>query len=206
VKPYFSSSTGYWRRLEADHECGGGDGEVLAERHGVAPALQALGDRRGVLDVHHALAGGARGLGEADQQVGVADVGELLLVHVLEEEVLGVGGRVGGVGVDVAEVVGERADVVVVVLRPAGEVVALELAVRPRRGERRVLRLAALDRLLERSAERVAVEELGHFLIGHGSRTLRQRLRRTCVRVVRWWGQDRTPGGKEATNRPPPPE
>ena len=57
---------------------------------------------------------------------------------------------VGRVGVDVAEVVGERPDVVVVVLGPAGEVVALEHAVGPGLGERGVLGLTPLDRVLER--------------------------------------------------------
>ena len=140
-------------RLEPDDEGGGGDGEVLADRDGVAPALQAAGDGVHVAgSVTRSRVGAAR-LGEADQQIGVADVGQLLLVHVLEEEVLGVGGVVGRVGVDVAEVVGERADVVVVVLGPAGEVLALQLAVRPGQAERGVLRLAALDRVLERRAE-----------------------------------------------------
>ena len=125
-------------------------------RRRVAPGLQAAGHRVGVVRVLDALAGRAARLGEADQQVGVADVGQLLLVHVLEEEVLGVGGVVGRVGVDVAEVVGERADVVVVVLGPAGEVVALQLAVGPGLAERGVLGLAALDGVLECGAEVVA--------------------------------------------------
>src|SRR5690606_22113986 len=86
--------------------------------------------------------------------------GQLLLVHVLEEEVLGLGVLVRGVGVDIAEVVGERADVVVVVLGPPGEVVALELAVGPGLRERGVLGLAPLDRLLERDPELVLREQL----------------------------------------------
>src|SRR5690606_8760705 len=104
----------------------------------------------------------AAGLGEPDEQVGVAHVGDLLLVHVLEEEVLGVRAVVRRAGVDEGQVVGERADVVVVVLRPAGEVVPLQLALGPRAAEGRVLRLAPLHRLLEGGAELLAGQKLGH--------------------------------------------
>src|SRR5690606_35134960 len=73
------------------------------------------------------------------------------------------------VGVDVGQVVGEGTDVVVVVLGPAGEVVALQLAARPRGRERRVLGLAALDRALQRRPELVPAQQFSHrgaFLLG----------------------------------------
>src|SRR5690606_4577640 len=78
------------------------------------------------------------------------------------EEVLGVRAVVRRAGVDEGEVVGERPDVVVVVLRPPREVVALELALGPRAAEGRVLRLAPLHRLLEGGAELLAGQKLGH--------------------------------------------
>ena len=58
----------------------------------------------------------------------MADVGQLLFVHVLQQEVLGLTWRVGHRGVHVAHVVGEWPDVLVVVLGPAGEVLALREA------------------------------------------------------------------------------
>jgi hypothetical protein len=74
---------------------------------------------------------------------------DFLLVHVGEQEVLRVGEAVGHARVDAREVVGERADVVVVVLRPAGEMRAAELAARPSHAERRLVGALALDRVFE---------------------------------------------------------
>jgi hypothetical protein len=149
-------------RFQADHEGGGGDGEVLADGHRVAPSLQPARDGGGVVDVHHPLARRAGRLGEADEQIGVADVGQLLLVHVLQQEVLRVHRVRRGVRVDVPEVVREGADVVVVVLDPAGEVVPFELSVRPGEGEGGVLRLTTLDGVLQRHTELGCVEQFGH--------------------------------------------
>ena len=78
-------------RLQADHQRRRGDDEVLAQRGRVAPGLQPAGHRVHVVRVLDALPRRAARLAEADQQVGVPDVGELLLVHVLEQEVLGLG-------------------------------------------------------------------------------------------------------------------
>ena len=94
----------------------------------------------------------------------MADIGQLLLIHVLQEEILRVGGVIRRVGVDVPEVVGEGTDVVVVVLGPTSEVLTGELTIRPGLREGRVLGLAAFDGILERSAEVLLVQQLGHVL------------------------------------------
>ena len=59
---------------------------------------------------------------------------------------------------------GEGADVVVVVLGPASEVLTGELPIRPGLGKRRILGLAALDGILECSTEVLLVQQLGHVL------------------------------------------
>lgn len=136
-------------RLQAHDQRGGGHGEVLGARHVVHPALQPLGERGGVAPVLHVLPGAAAGLGEADEQIGVAVVAQLLLVHVLEQEVLGVPGVVGGLGVHQAQVVPEGPHVVVVVGGPVNEVVLVEFARGPGPAERSVLGHGAREGLLQ---------------------------------------------------------
>ena len=118
-------------RFETDDESSCGNSEVLAHCDCVAPALQTACHSGGVVDVHHTLASGARRLCEADQEVRVTHIGQLFLVHVLEEEVLRVGRVIRRVRVDVTQVVGERSHVVIVVFRPTREVLAFEFAVGP---------------------------------------------------------------------------
>jgi hypothetical protein len=88
---------------------------------------------------------------------------DLLLVHVGQQEVLRLGHMVGRAGVQVTEVVGERADIVVVILGPAGEVRAAELAARPRNAERRLVGALALDGFFKRLAEFVSIHQFGHL-------------------------------------------
>ena len=135
-------------RLQAHDQRRGGHHEVLPARHVVHPALHALGEGHGVVAVLHVGPGASARLGEADQQVGVAVVAEFFLVHVLQEEVLGVAGVVGRVGVHEAEVVAERADVVVVVGGPVNEVLLVQLAGGPGPAERGVLGHGARECLL----------------------------------------------------------
>ena len=56
---------------------------------------------------------------------------DLLLVHVAQHEVFRIDEAIRQAGVDVAEIAGERPDIVVVVLRPAGEMRAAQPAGRP---------------------------------------------------------------------------
>ena len=151
-------------RLQAHDQRGGGHGEVLGARHVVHPALQPLGERGGVAPVLHVLAGAAAGLGEADEQIGVAVVAQLLLVHVLEQEVLGVPGVVGGLGVHQAQIVPEGPHVVVVVGGPVNEVVLVEFARGPGSAERGVLGHGAREGLLQGHPELLRCHQLGHFV------------------------------------------
>ncbi len=149
-------------RLQADHQRRDGNHRVLAHRHRVAPALQAARGGRHVLGIGHALAGRAAGFGEADQEVGVAIATDLFLEHVGQQKVLGLGHVVRRAGVDVGQVVGEGAHVVIVVLGPAREMGAAELARGPGDAEGRLVGALALDGALEGGAELVAVHEFGH--------------------------------------------
>src|SRR5205085_2725193 len=139
-----------------------GDDRVFAHRGRVAPALQAARDGRHVVGIRDALARRAARFGEADEEIGVAVAADFFLVHVVQQEVLRILELVGHARVDVAEVVGERPDVVVMVLRPAGEVIARELAARPRDAERRLGGGAAFDGVFEGGAEFVRVHERRH--------------------------------------------
>ena len=115
-----------------------------------------------VVGIVDALARGAAGLGEADQQVGVAVAADLLLVHVGEQEILGFGDSGRACAHRCSEIVRERADIVVVVLRPAREVRAAELAARPGDAEGRLVGALALDGVLEGGAEFHVVHQFGH--------------------------------------------
>src|SRR5262249_18651808 len=84
---------------------------------------------------------------------------DLLLVHVGEQEVLGLDVLRRGAGVDAGEVVGERADVVVMVLRPARHVGARQLAARPGDAEGGLGGGLALDGVLEGGTEFVWVHK-----------------------------------------------
>jgi hypothetical protein len=92
----------------------------------------------------------------------VAVAADFFLIHVVQQEVLGVLEFIRHARIDGRQVIGERADVVVVVLGPAREVRARELSARPGNAERRLGRGAALDRLFQRGTELLGVHELGH--------------------------------------------
>ncbi|KJD14863.1 hypothetical protein UN67_17920, partial [Vibrio cholerae O1 biovar El Tor] len=81
---------------------GHGHDRVFAHRHGVAPALQRPRRGRHVVRIGDPFAGGAAGLGEADQQVGMAVAADFLFIHVGQQEILGLGVGVGRAGVQVA--------------------------------------------------------------------------------------------------------
>ncbi|SOZ27985.1 exported hypothetical protein [Cupriavidus taiwanensis] len=149
-------------RLQSDHKAGHGHDRILAHGHRIAPALQAARGGRHVVRVDHALARGAAGFGKADQQVGVAVATDLFLVHVGEQEILGFGIAVRRTGVDVAQVIRERADVVIVVLGPAREMGAGQLAAGPGHAERRLVGALAFDGFFKGGTEIFAVHQFGH--------------------------------------------
>ena len=153
--------------FEADQQAGQGLDERLGRLHR-APALQAerlgqqlaLGLRRQHLGPRHAAV-----LGELEQQVGMADRGEIaaadhafFLGDVLEQELLDVPVRADGI--DGGQPFGEVADVVIVLLHPLAEQGPAELARRPGLAPRMNRRMALFDGFLEGLTERT----LGHGL------------------------------------------
>ena len=92
----------------------------------------------------------------------MAVAADLLLVHVVQQEVLRVLELVRHPRVDEREVVGERPDVVVVVLGPARKMLARELAARPGDAERRLRGGAAENGVFQGGAEVVGIHERGH--------------------------------------------
>jgi hypothetical protein len=132
-------------RFEANDQAGNSDDRILAHRHRIAPALQATGGGRHIIGILDAFAGRAACLGEADQEVGVPVTADLLLEHVLQKEVLSFLVFVGHTRVDAGEIVREWAHIMIVVLGPAREMVAAELAARPGDAEGRLVGALPLD-------------------------------------------------------------
>ena len=87
---------------------------------------------------------------------------DFLFIHVGEQEILGFGEGVGRAGVDVGQVVGKRADVMEVILGPARQVGAAELAGRPRDAEGRLVGAFALDGVFQGGAKDIAGHEFRH--------------------------------------------
>ncbi|MNT15140.1 hypothetical protein D3C72_1501800 [compost metagenome] len=92
----------------------------------------------------------------------MAVAADFLFIHVGQQEVLGLGVGIGRAGVQVAQVVGERAHVVVVVLGPAGQMLAAELALGPGNGKGRCVGALALDRVFQRGSEFISVHQFCH--------------------------------------------
>src|SRR4051812_15905474 len=92
----------------------------------------------------------------------MAVAADLLLVHVVQEEILCILELVGHARINAGEVVGEWADIVVMVLGPAREVFAREFAACPGDAEGRLGSRASLDGVLQRGAELVCVHEMRH--------------------------------------------
>ena len=92
----------------------------------------------------------------------MAVAADFLFVHVGQQEILGLGVGVGRAGVQVTQVVGERADVVVVVLGPARQVLAAELAFGPGDRKRRGVGALALDCVFQRGTEFISVHQFSH--------------------------------------------
>ncbi|MGY4425721.1 hypothetical protein ACVWY2_008170 [Bradyrhizobium sp. JR6.1] len=99
---------------------------------------------------------------KADQQIGVTIAPDLLLIHIGEQEVLCFLILLRHPRIDVAEVVGERTDIVVVVLGPAREMRAAELAARPGDAERRLVGALSLDGIFEGRSKFHVIHQLLH--------------------------------------------
>ncbi len=149
--------------LETDDEGRYRHDRVLAHGHRITPALQAPGGGRHVVGILHPVGRGAARLGKADQQVGVANAADFLLVHVLQKEILRLLVLVRHARIDVAQVVGKGTDIVEVVLGPAREMRPRELAGGPGDREGREIGALALDGVLERGAELDVIHKLGHW-------------------------------------------
>jgi hypothetical protein len=92
----------------------------------------------------------------------VAVAADLFLVHVGEQKILRLDMGVRHARIDVAEIVGEGADIVVVILGPSGEVLAGQLARGPGDAERRFVGALALDRVFQGIAKRGVAHQVGH--------------------------------------------
>jgi hypothetical protein len=92
----------------------------------------------------------------------VAVAADFLFVHVRQEEILGFGVGVRRAGIQVAQVVGERTDVVVVVFGPALQMLAGELAFSPGNGKGRSVGAFALDRVFQRATKFISVHQFCH--------------------------------------------
>src|SRR5690606_28454459 len=149
-------------RFQADHQAGYGHDRVFAHGDAVTPGLQGTGGGAHVVGIDNALTGGAAGFRKTDQQISVTVAPDFLFVHVGQQEVLGFGVLLGHAGVQIAQVVGEGADVVIMVLRPACQVLARELATCPGNAEGRGVGALAFDSVFKGGAEFVAVHEFGH--------------------------------------------
>src|SRR6185369_12295369 len=117
----------------------------------------------------------------------MAVAADLFLVHVVQQEVLRVLVLVGHARVDQGEVIGERPDVVVMVLGPARQVLARELAARPGDTERRLGGGATLDSVFQRGAKVVGIHERGHAgsSLGDGGLTFVYNIRTFAPRQYR---------------------
>ena len=152
-------------RLQPHHQPGDRDDGILAHGHRIAPALQAARGGRHVVGVLHPRTGGTAGLRETDQQVGMAVTADFFLIHVGQQEILGFLVAVRGARVDVAQVVRKRADVVVMVFRPARQMGARQLAAGPGHRERGLVGALALDGVFQGGAKLVAVHQCGHAVL-----------------------------------------
>ena len=92
----------------------------------------------------------------------MAIAADLFFIHVDEQKILRFGVAVGHAGIDVSKIVRERADIVKMVLRPARQMHATELAACPGDAERRLVGALTLDGVLKRAAEIHVVHQFGH--------------------------------------------
>src|ERR1700675_1581637 len=92
----------------------------------------------------------------------MAITSDFLLVHIGEQEILGFLILFGHPRIDVTEIVGERPDIMVVVLRPTREMRAAQLAAGPGDTEGRLVRALALDRVFEGGAKLNMIHKLLH--------------------------------------------
>ena len=89
----------------------------------------------------------------------MAVAADLLLIHVGEQEILRLDILLRHAGIDVGEIVGEGADIVVMVLGPARQMLARQRAGRPGLGEGRGIGALAADRGLQRAAQLVGIQD-----------------------------------------------
>ena len=91
----------------------------------------------------------------------------LFFIHIGQQKVLGLHILSWRAGIQIPQVIGERPDVVVVVLGPTRQVLAAQLASRPGNAERGVVGALAYDGGFQRSAKFVAVQQVFHdfFLV-----------------------------------------
>ncbi|KAG1391770.1 hypothetical protein G6F59_014798 [Rhizopus arrhizus] len=92
----------------------------------------------------------------------MAVAADFLFIHVGQQEVLGLGIGIRRAGIQVAQVVGERTHIVIVVLCPPRQVLAAELAFSPGDGKGRSVGALALDRVFQRGTEFISVHQFCH--------------------------------------------